>query len=251
MYLTLVKTNWSTLFPFLFIEFIRVTLGNKITQVSGIQFYSAWSVCCVVYSQPQVKSPSITIYIPVPSFPSPSPHNHHTVVYVHEFFLPFFFFDQSIHPLSSPHPLTDVSLFCIYESVSILLVTSFWSLDSTYEWNHTVVVFLWLFISLCIMFSRFIYAVFWLEHLNPLHLKWLLIDTCSYLFYSFNCVPLFFSPLSPVLLLLLFLLLLLLKTVILTFHVISISHNTGLMVKKYIYLLAFLHLGSSLFPLQF
>ena len=78
----------------------------------------------------------------VPSSPSthPSlPSNHHTVVHIHEFFLSFF---PSIPlPASIPSPRV-ISLLSIYESVSILLISSVCLLDSTYEGNHMVFVFL-------------------------------------------------------------------------------------------------------------
>ena len=57
------------LFFFLFIEFIRMTMFNKIIQISGAQFHSPSSVVhCIVCSPPQVKSPSITIYPPHPTW---------------------------------------------------------------------------------------------------------------------------------------------------------------------------------------
>ena len=43
----------------------------------------------------------------------------------------------------SPAPWA-VILLSVYESVSILLVSSVCSLDSTYEWNHMLLVFVWL-----------------------------------------------------------------------------------------------------------
>ncbi|KAF6125190.1 hypothetical protein HJG60_009715 [Phyllostomus discolor] len=58
---------------FLFIEFIGVTLVNKMIQVSGAQFHSTSSVHCVVCSPPQVRSPSITIHPPKLSSTSPWP----------------------------------------------------------------------------------------------------------------------------------------------------------------------------------
>lgn len=71
----------------------------------------------------------------IPRYPLPppttlSPPQSH----IHEFF-PFFFpwFVQL------PHPPIAVSLLC--ESVSILLVSSFCLLYSTYEWDHMVLVF--------------------------------------------------------------------------------------------------------------
>ena len=41
-----------------------------------------------------------------------------------------------------PFPLAATSFLCVYESVSIFFVHLFSSLDSTYEWNHIVLVFL-------------------------------------------------------------------------------------------------------------
>ena len=84
---------------FIFIEFIGVTLGNKIIQVSGSRFYNTPSVHCMcvhhLKSHPY-PPPFIPLYLPLP------PHgNHHTVVSVHEFFL-FKFVFYSIPP-PSPH----------------------------------------------------------------------------------------------------------------------------------------------------
>ena len=71
-------------------------------------------IICIVFS--------ITIQSPYTPFP---PHNHHTVVHVHE---SFFLFAQSLH--TSPSPIV-VSLLSIYGSVSNLLVSSVCSWDST------------------------------------------------------------------------------------------------------------------------
>ena len=54
-------------FKLFFITPIGVTVANKIKEVSGILFYNTSSVYCTVCSPPQVKSPSITIYSPLPS----------------------------------------------------------------------------------------------------------------------------------------------------------------------------------------
>ena len=64
-----------------------------------------------------------------PHIPLP-PGNDHTVVHVHESFL---LFAQSLLPLTSPPPA--VILLSIYESVSIFLVSSVCSLDSTCEYT--------------------------------------------------------------------------------------------------------------------
>ena len=49
---------------FIFIEFIGVTLANKILQASRVQFYNSSPVYCIVCSPLKVQSPSITIYPP-------------------------------------------------------------------------------------------------------------------------------------------------------------------------------------------
>ena len=56
-------------------------------------------------------------------------------------------------PLPPALPTSSCQPAIIHESVSILLVSSACSLDSTNEWNHVVFVSDWL-ISLSIMFSR-------------------------------------------------------------------------------------------------
>ena len=83
----------------------------------------------------------ITIYPPYILFhlhPLPSPLQLPIVVHAHEF---FFFFARSFFPQPHPHSRA-ISL--LSESVSIFLVSSVCPLDSTYEWNHMVFVFLWL-----------------------------------------------------------------------------------------------------------
>ena len=76
------------------------------------------------------------VFFPLPFSPFilPPTSNHHTVVHVHE---SFFLFAQSLHP-SPRHSCQPV----LYESVSILLVSSDCSLESTYEGHHTAFVFL-------------------------------------------------------------------------------------------------------------
>ena len=68
---------------------------------------------------------------------------------------PLSFFHLWINPSAPPHPATPpppmaVSQLYIYESV--VPISSFGSLDSTYEWNHMALVSDWL-ISLSIMLS--------------------------------------------------------------------------------------------------
>ena len=52
----------------------------------------------------------------------------------------FFFSAWLLHPCS--HAALKLSACCLSVSVSILLVNSVCLLDSTYEWNHVVIVFL-------------------------------------------------------------------------------------------------------------
>ena len=53
-----------------------------------------------------------------------------------------FIFAQSLYPLEPP-PTRSVRLLSANESVSIFLVSSVWSVDSTCEWNYMVFVCLW------------------------------------------------------------------------------------------------------------
>ena len=48
---------------FYLLEFITVTLANKIMLVSGVQFHNTSSVNCIMCSPPQVKSP-VTFFFP-------------------------------------------------------------------------------------------------------------------------------------------------------------------------------------------
>ena len=83
-----------------------------------------------------------TVFFPLlfsPLILSPTlPCNHQPVIHVHESFFPLAW---SLPPLP---PAIAAILLSIYESVSMLHVSSVCSLDSTYEWNHIVLVFLWL-----------------------------------------------------------------------------------------------------------
>ena len=94
------------IYHFPFIEFIEVTLVNKIIQVLGAQFYSTSSVHCIVHFPPQVisvhhhLSPYSLVYLPLPLLRS----NHHIVVCVYEYFLYFFYFAQSLQPPPRPPP---------------------------------------------------------------------------------------------------------------------------------------------------
>ena len=71
-----------------------------------------------------------------------------TVDHVQGLFFTFFLFCSILPPPQSPQPIA-VILLPIYESVSILLVSSVCSLDSTHEWNYMVFAFLWLAYFTC------------------------------------------------------------------------------------------------------
>ena len=94
---------------FLFIEFIGVTLVNKIIQVSGAQFYNTSSVHCIVCSSPQVKSPSFNIYpsytllhLHLPTSPAPWQSSHCCPCPWFFSFL-FLFLVESLHPTQVRH----------------------------------------------------------------------------------------------------------------------------------------------------
>ena len=82
------------------------------------------------------------------------PHNHHTVVHVHEC---FFLLVQSLHPLNYPFQLSSCSPFMSLSLFSLLV-------QFVYEIPHIGEI-IWYFsfsdwlISLSIMFSRSIYTV--------------------------------------------------------------------------------------------
>ena len=100
------------------IEFVGVTLVNKIIQVSGAQFYNTSSVHCTVCSPlpPHPKSSlcpspfSAPHLPPTPCFASPG--KCHTAVHNPGFFL-YFLLNPSITP-TQPTPWTAVSLIFIY-----------------------------------------------------------------------------------------------------------------------------------------
>ena len=100
-------------------------------------------------SSPQVKSPSITIYLPFTLFYLPPPPFPLVIITILSLVtMRFFCLIPSPFSLSCPATtlLSDScqSVLFIYESVPILFVSLFCSLDSTFKWNHMVLVFLWL-----------------------------------------------------------------------------------------------------------
>ena len=139
------RRKWCHLLYFLFknIEFIRVTLVNEMMLFSGVQFYNTSSV---VFSTPsQVSfhhhlSPLYTLFY-FSHTPFPLIITIQLSVSMRVFFLCWI-----PSPLSLLNPLPPNScqfVLCIYESVSILFVSLFCSLYSTYKWSHMVLVFLW------------------------------------------------------------------------------------------------------------
>ena len=87
---------------------------------------------------------------PIPSLPSsPFPHPPFSLVITTLFSVSMKVFLSSLHlshpaPEHLPPPPTADYALSVYKSVSILFVTLRCALASTYEWDHTVLVFLWL-----------------------------------------------------------------------------------------------------------
>ena len=108
---------------FLFIECIGVILVNKIIQVSGAQFYNTSFVHCMVCSSPQVHHHLFPLY---PFLPST------TITTLLSMSMSFFLFNSQFLQPHNTFPIA-VSLLSIYESVSVLLISSFCSVDFTYE----------------------------------------------------------------------------------------------------------------------
>ena len=101
---------------------------NKILQVSSAQFYDTSSVHCTVCSPLHVKSSSITVYPPSTLLQLPSNPAITTLLSRSLSSLSFVFFALSHY---SPYPNSYQP--AIYESLSIFLISSFSSLDSTLE----------------------------------------------------------------------------------------------------------------------
>ena len=129
------------LFFFMFIEFLGVTLVKKLYR---FQVYSSiiHHLYCVFTTPSHVSfhhhSPPFT------HFYLPQSHSPLVITIQLSVSMRVVFFLNPITQSHNPSPLVAVSLFSTYESVSILFVSLFCSLDSTYEWNHMVFVFLWL-----------------------------------------------------------------------------------------------------------
>ena len=103
-----------------------VYLSARLFQPINLFFFLKFNLYCI-FSVIRL----VPLYLPLPS-------NHHTVVHAHE---SFFLFAQLLYSLLSPLNLSSCSPSM---SLSIFLVSSVCSLDSTGEWNHMVFVFLWL-----------------------------------------------------------------------------------------------------------
>ena len=139
--------NWSPFSPFLFLSFFLLP-SFPFLPPSLPPFLPSFLPSCLPAFLPSSLPSSLPFSIFPAFFPLPfSPHyptppsDHHPVVHVHESFA---LFAQSLHSLTCPTPHHSCHLLSISESVSLLLVSSVCSLDSTNEWNHMVFVFLWL-----------------------------------------------------------------------------------------------------------
>ena len=104
-------------------------------------------VLCVHHLTSDLLPPAIISHLP-----SSIPFTHHplwlSLLFMSMSFFVFVFCFCFIPSPFTPSPLNPFpsdsgqSPLCLYESVSILFVSSFRSLDSTYEWTHMVLVFL-------------------------------------------------------------------------------------------------------------
>ena len=114
--------------------------GLFLQSFSFIACYQRWKMSFTVFSSIFHFLIFIVFFLHyhlVPLYPLIS-GNHHTVVCVHE---SFFFLAQSLHPLSNFPTQLSSALLWVWP---IFLASAVCSLDSTYEWNQTVFVFLWL-----------------------------------------------------------------------------------------------------------
>ena len=120
------RRSYGPHFFILFCFFIELMGWHWFIRSCSFHIYnSTSSVWCGVCSPPQAKSPSITIYPPLPSSSLPFPGNHHTLICIHEsYFLSFFFFlcliPSPFSPSPKPFPLMAVSLFSVSRNLSYL-----------------------------------------------------------------------------------------------------------------------------------
>ena len=119
----------------------------------GNIFTAFYTYCCVVFLFSFISKYFLSfLFIFIVLFPLPfvisdplPPHpNHLTVVHVHELFLflSLSLFSFLVLFLHTPNVPISVSLFSVNLSLFCMWAVS--SLDSTFEWNHMVIVFLWL-----------------------------------------------------------------------------------------------------------
>ena len=108
-------------------------------QVPNSTTHRLYTVLCVHPKSSLLPTPCIPLSPSSTSLHLPPLGNDHMVVHIHEFFLSFF-----LSPSTAHHPPIAASLLSAYGSVSILLIGPFCSLDSTYEWNDMIIVFLWI-----------------------------------------------------------------------------------------------------------
>ena len=117
-------------------------------------FNNKSSVYCIVYSPPQVKSPSTIIY---PSFMGsylpllPLPSENHILLSLYEVFLILFYFCLIPSPFSprppSPPHLTAVSLFSVCMYIWTFIDLSMLNIKSTLElyfWFQDIHTYIWM-----------------------------------------------------------------------------------------------------------
>ena len=122
---------------FLKIEFIGLTLVHKTIQVSSVQLNKTSSVHCIVCPSPHAKSLSVLFCPtqPTSTYPPPFPLPITTLLSASVYCMGVFFFfaNRSFIQSSTPPALTAVSTFHVSMPLSILFISLFYSLDSTYK----------------------------------------------------------------------------------------------------------------------
>ena len=163
------------IYVFMYYLFIGMTLIHKTIQVSSVQVNKTLSLHCIMHPSPRAKSLSIRIPLLCPPPPRPDPpfprvittllsclcvcvyvcihmyiHTHtyiytqkHICKYIWGFFCLIPSASFILPPTSLPSDSCQ-SVPYVYASVSILLISLFCSLESTYKWDRMVFVFLWL-----------------------------------------------------------------------------------------------------------
>ena len=128
-----------------FIELIGVILVYKTTQTSSAQLNKTSSAHCIVHASSKAKSLSISIYPLCPPPPTPTPLSLWLSPLYLSVCLSTYLSIYPYHLYHNPlHSESYQSVPCNHASVSILFISLFCSLNSTYKWDQIAHLFLWL-----------------------------------------------------------------------------------------------------------